>query len=158
MTFEPHQKWQGSSSNHNTSPYQVWNPSNFPNLRYCVNKVFRRLTPGDPRWPLTPTRNDRALPLTITHVHTKYELHPTFLTWDIVLRRFSEFDPWWMTFDLPQKHQGWSTQYGQPTNQVWESWTPNSWTPMMGPPTEYYYDRPSLLSICRKRSILYIFP
>ena len=38
-------------------------------------------------------KNDRVLLLTKMYLHTKYELDPNFLPQDIVLTRFSEFDP-----------------------------------------------------------------
>ena len=66
---------------------------------------FQCLTLGDPRWPLSSTKNDRINLLTITHPHTTYQICVSFLPWDIVLTKFSVFDPWWpqMTFDLHQK-------------------------------------------------------
>ena len=66
---------------------------------------FYHLTSGDPKWPLTSTTHNSFLPLTIGHLHTKYRIYPSFLPWDLMFRKFSEFDPRWpqMTFDLDQK-------------------------------------------------------
>ena len=66
---------------------------------------FHNLTPVDPKWPLTSTKTNRLLVLNKVHLHTKYEICPSFPSWDIVFTRFSQFDPCWpqMTFDLHQK-------------------------------------------------------
>ena len=66
---------------------------------------FHNLTHVDPKWPLTSTKNNWLLVLNVVHLHTKYEICPSFPSWDIVFTRFSQFDPCWpqMTFDLHQK-------------------------------------------------------
>ena len=66
---------------------------------------FHNLTPVDPKWPLTSTKNNRVLVLNVVRLHPKYNICPSFPSWDIVFTRFSQFDPCWpqMTFDLHQK-------------------------------------------------------
>ena len=66
---------------------------------------FHNLTTVDPKWPLTSTTNNRLLLLNVMHLHTTYEICPSFHAWDIVFTRFSQFDPCWplMTFDLHKK-------------------------------------------------------
>ena len=49
---------------------------------------FHNLTPVDPKWPLTSTKINRLLVLNVVHLHTKYEICPSFPTWDIVFTRF----------------------------------------------------------------------
>ena len=49
---------------------------------------FHNLTPVDPKWPLTSTKNNRLLVLNVVHLHTKYEICPSFPSWDIVFTRF----------------------------------------------------------------------
>ena len=56
---------------------------------------FWSLTSGDLKWPLTSTKNNRVLPLNMTNLCTKYEKHRSFLSWDIAIKRFSDFDLWW---------------------------------------------------------------
>ena len=56
---------------------------------------FHNVTPVDPKWPLTSTKNNRALVLNVVHLHTKYEICPSFPSWDIVFTMFSQFDPKW---------------------------------------------------------------
>ena len=53
---------------------------------------FHNLTPVDPKWPLTSTKKNRLLVLNVVHLHTKYEICPSFPSWDIVFTRFSQFD------------------------------------------------------------------
>ncbi|KAJ8036713.1 hypothetical protein HOLleu_20767 [Holothuria leucospilota] len=48
-------------------------------LEILCKQGFQSLTPGDPRRPLTSTKNIRNLPLTIPHPHTWYEIYPSFL-------------------------------------------------------------------------------
>ena len=66
---------------------------------------FHHLTCVDPKWPLTSTKNNRLLVLNRVHLHTKYEICPSFPSWAIVFTRFSQFYLCWpqMTFDLHQK-------------------------------------------------------
>ena len=89
--------------------YSMWH-TYIPNMRSvqaswleisCL-QGFHNLTPVDPKWPLTSTKNNRLLVLNVAQLHTKYEICPSFPAWDIVLTRFSQFDPCWsqMTFDL----------------------------------------------------------
>ena len=83
-----------------------------PNMRFVQVSLleisclqgFHNLTPVDPKWPLTSTKTNRLLVLNKVHLHTKYEICPSFPSWDIVFTRFSQFDPCWpqMTFDLHQ--------------------------------------------------------
>ena len=54
-------------------------------LEISCKQGFQFLALGDPRWPLTSTKNYRIHLLTITHPCTKYEINPSFLPWDIVL-------------------------------------------------------------------------
>ena len=63
---------------------------------------FHNLTPVDPKWPLTSTKNNRLCVLNVAQLHTKYEICTSFPCWDIVFTRFSQFDPCWpqLTFDL----------------------------------------------------------
>ena len=58
---------------------------------------FDLLTPND-LWP-TP-KQSRLLVLNVIHLHTKYEICPSFPSWDIVFTRFSQFDPCWPPNDL----------------------------------------------------------
>ena len=71
-------------------------------------QCFHNLTPVDPKWPLTSTKNNRPIVLNVALLHTKYEIFPSFPCWDIVFTRFSQFDPCWpqMTFDLQPKTIG----------------------------------------------------
>ena len=48
---------------------------------------FHNLTPVDLKWPLTSTKNNRLLVLNVVHIHTKYEICPSFPSWDIVFTR-----------------------------------------------------------------------
>ena len=45
---------------------------------------FINLTPVDPKWLLTSTKNNRLLVLIVVHLHTKYEICPSYPSWDIV--------------------------------------------------------------------------
>ena len=47
-------------------------------------QCFHNLTTVDPKWPLTSTKNNRVLVLNVVHLHTKYEICPSFPSWDIV--------------------------------------------------------------------------
>ena len=47
-------------------------------------QCFHNLTPVDPKWPLTSTKNNRLLLLNVIHLHTKYEICPSIPSWDIV--------------------------------------------------------------------------
>ena len=62
-------------------------------LEISCLKGFHNLTPVDPKWPLTSTKNNRLLVLNVVHLHIKYEICPSFPSWDIVFTRFSQFDP-----------------------------------------------------------------
>ena len=53
-------------------------------LEISCTQDFQGLTPGDPRWPLTPTKNNRVLPLNMGHLCTKFENCQTFPSGDIV--------------------------------------------------------------------------
>ena len=106
-------KWPLTSTKNNLGfLYSMWH-TYIPNMRsvqvslleiLCL-QGFHNLTPVDPKWPLTSTKNNRVLVLNVVHLHTKYEICPSFPSWDIVLGRFSTFDPCrpQMTFDLHQK-------------------------------------------------------
>ena len=69
---------------------------NIPNMRSVQASLleisclqgFHNLTPVDPKWPLTSTKNNRVLVLNVVHLHTKYEICPSFPSWDIVFTRF----------------------------------------------------------------------
>ena len=39
---------------------------------------FHNLTPVDPKWPLTSTKNNRLLVLNVIQLHTKYDICPSF--------------------------------------------------------------------------------
>ena len=62
----------------------------------CLN-CFHNLTLVDPKWPLTSTKNNKLLVLNVVHLHTKYEICPSFPAWDIALTAFSQFDIYWST-------------------------------------------------------------
>ena len=49
---------------------------------------FHILTPVDPKWPLISTKKNRLLVLNVALLHTKYEICPSFPSWDIVFTRF----------------------------------------------------------------------
>lgn len=78
----------GFFSYHRATTYKVWNQSRLCILKYHVNKVFQ-VWPLWPRWPLNSIKNNRIHPLTIWHPNTKYKEHLSFISWDIVLTRFS---------------------------------------------------------------------
>ena len=40
---------------------------------------IHNLTPVDPQWPLTSSKNNRLLVLNVVHLHTKYEICPSLL-------------------------------------------------------------------------------
>ena len=92
MTFDLHQKTIGFL-------YSMWY-TYIPNMRSvqaslveisCLQgflQGFHNLTPVDPKWPLTSTKNNRLLVLNVVHLHTKYENCPSFPSWDIVFTRF----------------------------------------------------------------------
>ena len=110
MTFDLHQKQYCSCTQCGTptvhTKYEIC-PS-FPSWDIVFTRhlqCFHNLTPVDPKWPLTSTKNNRLLVLNVALLHTKYEICPSFPSWDIVFTRFSQFDPCWplMTFDLHQK-------------------------------------------------------
>ena len=61
---------------------------------------FYNLTHVDPKWPLTSTKNNRRLLLYVVHIHTKYEICPSFPSWDIEFTRFTQFDPCWPKWPL----------------------------------------------------------
>ena len=69
-------------------------------LEISCLQSFNNLTPVDPKWPLTSTKNNRLLVLIVVHLHTKYEICPSFPSLDIVFTRFSQFDPCWPPHDL----------------------------------------------------------
>ena len=58
---------------------------------------FHNLTPVEPKWPLNSTENNRVLVLNVMHLHTKYEICPSFpFLRYIMFTRFSQFvDPKW---------------------------------------------------------------
>ena len=65
--------------------YSMWH-SYIPNMRSvqashveisCL-QGFHNLTPVDPKWPLTSTKNNRLLVLNVVHLHTTYEICPSF--------------------------------------------------------------------------------
>ena len=53
-------------------------------LEISCLQCFHNLTPVDLKWPLTSTKNNRLLVLIVVHLHTKYEICPSFPSWDIV--------------------------------------------------------------------------
>ena len=71
--------------------YSMWY-TYIPNMRPVQTSLleisclqgFYNLTPVDPKWPLTSTKNNRLLELNVVHLHTKYEICPSFPSWDIV--------------------------------------------------------------------------
>ena len=75
--------------------YLMWH-SYIPNMRSVQTSLveisclqgFHNLTPVDPKWPLTSTKNNRLLVLNVVHLHTKYEICPSFHAWDIVFTMF----------------------------------------------------------------------
>ena len=79
--------------------YSMWH-SYIPNMRSVQASLveisclqgFHILTPVDPKWPLTSTKNNRLLVLNVALLHTKYEICPSFPCWDIM---FTHFDPCW---------------------------------------------------------------
>ena len=117
-------KWL-STSKHGSKTIDLWPPPKtigflysmwyayIPNTRSVQASLleisclqgFYNLTPVDPKWPLTSTKNNRVLVLNVVCLHPKYNICPSFPSWDIVFTRFSRFDPCWpqMTFDLHQK-------------------------------------------------------
>ena len=108
-------KWPLTSTKNNLGfLYSMWH-TYIPNMRsvqvslleILCSQGFHNLTPVDPKWLLTSTKNNRVLVLNVVHLHTKYEICPSFPSWDIVLRRFSKFDPCrpQMTFDLPKNNR-----------------------------------------------------
>ena len=71
--------------------YLMWY-TYIPNMR-CIQaslleisclQGFHNLTPVEPKWPLTSTKNNRRLVLNVIHIHTKYEICPSSPFWDIV--------------------------------------------------------------------------
>ena len=52
---------------------------------------FHNFTPVDPKWPLTFIKSNRLLVLNVVHLHTNYEICPSFPSWDIMFTRFSQF-------------------------------------------------------------------
>ena len=66
---------------------------------------FDRLTTGDPKWPLTSTKNYMDHLLNMGNQYAKYEIPHSYHSWDKVFTTFWPFDHWWpqMTFDLHQK-------------------------------------------------------
>ena len=93
---------------HNLTPVDLWPPPKtigflysmwytyIPNMRYVQASLieisclqgFHNVVPVDPKWPLTSTKNNRVLVLNVVHLHTKYEICPSFPSWDIVFTRF----------------------------------------------------------------------
>ena len=71
--------------------------------------------------PLLTSKNMAILPLTITHLQTKYEIHLSFLPRDILLTRFSGSDPRWPKWPLTltQKQLGSSSHQKASTYHVW---------------------------------------
>ena len=61
---------------------------------------FHNLTLVDPKWPLTSTKNKRLHACNVIHVHTNYEICPSFPSWDVMFTRFSQFDPCWPKWPL----------------------------------------------------------
>ena len=53
-------------------------------LEISCKQGFQSLTPGDPKWPLTSTKNNRDHLLNMANPHTKYEISHTYPSWDIV--------------------------------------------------------------------------
>ena len=81
--------------------HTIWDLSKLPFLRYRVYKAFTMFSQYDPCWPLTSTKNNRLLVLNVALLHTKYEICPSFPSWDIVLTRLLQcfhnmtpLDPW----------------------------------------------------------------
>ena len=66
---------------------------------------FDLLTSGEPKWPLTPTKNDRDHLLNISNPHAYYEIPHSCPSWDKVFTRFLTFWPLVNPNDLwpPQK-------------------------------------------------------
>ena len=71
--------------------YSMWY-TYIPNMRSVQASLLEisclqglhNLTPVDPKWPLTSTKNNRLLVLNVMHLHTKYDICPSFPSWDIV--------------------------------------------------------------------------
>ena len=63
-----------------------------PFSRYCLQGYYN-LTPVDPKWPLTSTKNNRVLVLNVLRLHPKYKICPSFPSRDIMFTRFLQFDP-----------------------------------------------------------------
>ena len=81
---------------------------------------FNNLTHVDLKWLLTSTKNYRLLLLNVVHLHTKYELCPSFPAWHRVYKVFTIWPRWpQMTFDLHQKQKASFTQCGTPIYQIW---------------------------------------
>ena len=111
--------------------YSMWY-TYIPNMRSVQASLFQisclqagvrtspLLTPND---LLTSTKNNRVLVLNVVHLHIKYEICPSFPSWDIVFTRFSQFHPCWpqMTFDLHLNKDGSCTLCGTPTYQTWDT-------------------------------------
>ena len=55
-------------------------------LEILYQQCFQYLTLSDPRWPLTSTKNNTIYLLNVTHPHTKYDIYPSFLPWEMVLK------------------------------------------------------------------------
>ena len=80
--------------------YSMWY-AHIPNIRSVQASLleisclqgFHNLTPVDPKWPLTSTKNNRVLVLNVVHLHTKYEICPSFPSWDIRLQGFHNLTP-----------------------------------------------------------------
>lgn len=74
---------------------QVW----FLILRYRVYKVFhtQTYTSDDLTWPLTSIWNHGAY---VAHLHTKFQIHPIFPSWDIGFTAFPHFYPMVVSNDL----------------------------------------------------------
>ena len=89
-------------------------------MRSVQYKGFHNLTPVDPKWPLTSTKNNRVLVLNVVHLHTKYEICPSFPSWDIVFTRFFTIWPLLTTNDLwpPPKTIGF-------LDSMWYTYIPN---------------------------------
>ena len=92
ITFDCYQKRQVTSSWHDKSVYQIWSVLH-SYLEISCLQGFQILTSGDLKWPLTSTKNNRLLSLYEGYPQTKFELHWSFLSWDIVCTRFSDSDP-----------------------------------------------------------------
>ena len=62
-------------------------PRSYPSWDIVFTSVFQdfhHLTSGDPKWPLTSTKNDRDLLLNMGNLHAKYEIPRSYPSWDIV--------------------------------------------------------------------------